>query len=181
MKFSESLLKDKELGGRVFESSIKKSEKLLSDIFGIDFERGVEEKNIISYKKDKDSYLYEVVFKFKEREIKADLTFEPENDIFSEVLKIFEYSEEIIEIQGNSFNEKVKNIISILEEKYGLDFVPLDPEQVDKNIKKISSDEEFSNWETKFTADHHESTFNAKLENDKLTIKEDKEHLFYLD
>lgn len=187
MKFSESLLKDSEIGCNIFDNSVNKAKVLLSEIFELDFINS--DKKIVSINENSDNYFFEVIFSIDDREIKALLNYEKINDdILSEVLIIKELHNFNIPIQINdndySFNNIINKAMDYLEEKYDIDFTPIDPEAKDKNIYKIVSDVKNNIWEVLFISSDYEAIFKAEYNNDKkpyLKILQNNNHIIYLD
>lgn len=188
MKLSESLLYEKEIGQKIFISRLNKAKRLLSEVFEINFD--IDDSKILN---TKETYLkYEILFKLKNRRLIAIFTFEKDyEDILKEVLKIQEKEVTCIPITiddgKNNFKDIIKKIMAKLEEKYDINFIPLDPEEDDKNIKKVISNEVEGLWEATFTSDNNESEFKVKyqqIDNNvepSFELTEYKQHLIYLD
>lgn len=184
MKFSESLLKEKDIGQRIFLNSLSKSKALLKDIFGLDFEK--DDPKILKLEEDSNEYKFKVSFLLNNREIKALFEFKKENEgIVSEVLKIHELdAEEIILTRYDNFKNVTNEIMDILEKKYELNFTPLDPGERDENIKLFSCNQKEQILRIVFTTDDNEAEFEVLYkfpDNKNLIISECKQHLIYIE
>lgn len=192
MKYSWGLLQDQEIGQRLFKNGMRKTYKLLVDVFDLDVNEDeiIQNQRVISCLKDPDTYQFEVVFMLSKRIIAIKYALDPvQEDIVQEVLKISEKVNTKFPLNEfhNSYKEAMAYAMTILETNYGLVFTPLDPDETDSNIKEIQDDLQ-STWQVVFTQDDFESTFKAVydyVEGDpsqsSLTITEDKLHFIYLD
>ncbi len=196
MKFSGSLLGNNDIGIKIFNNSIVKTKNLLKDVFGLDFDGA--DPNINKIDEDKENFRYGVVFTLNGREIAAEFTYEAEdfsNDIVTEMLCISEYTtEDILLPEAKSaggedkklFWENVKGIQDYLENRFELNYTPLDPEEKDKNIISAASDEERLTWVSIFTQDHQEGSFEVKYNfvaghEQKVKLVHHKQHKIFLD
>lgn len=72
-----------------------------------------------------------------------------------------------------------------MEEKYDINFTPLDPDEKDNNIKKVISTEADNRWIAIFITNDHESLFRAEyMVYDKqplLQITQFKTHVIYFE
>lgn len=185
MRFSKSLLQDKDIGKKIFNSSIEKTKQLLSDIFELDFT--VENSMIKEVIKDDYLYFFKMIFNFKNREISATLNYEPEEiDVVQETLNISEIVEEEIQIKDipNDYQKAINKVMDILEEKYEINFTPLNPSEIDNNIKNINN-QNFC-WEVIFIHNDHEGEFKAiythnEKEGSSLTVIEHKQHIIFFE
>lgn len=184
MKLSESLLKEKDFGQRIFKNSIDKTKKILANIFQLDFEN--QDTRILSILEDKEKFNWSVMFDIEGRKIIAYFNFEnKQDDILSEVLEITELEELNIHINvmGN-FQNTENSIMEILENKYDINFTPLDPDEVDPNIREINSNSQENKWEAYFTSPDHEAEFKAEYIHgiqDYIKISQYKKHKIYLE
>lgn len=187
MKFSKSLLQDQEIARRIFSNSIEKTKALLKDVFDLDFEN--KDTKIRELAQDDENNRFIVIFDLNGREITAELNFEPENDdILNETLKIHEFIEEdlILEDLPKNFKKAINKVMDLLEEKYDLNFIMLDPEEKDENIKNIKENTQETSWEVTFTHDDHEAEFKAIFlyredKGSSLTVKQHRKHVIYLE
>lgn len=186
MKLSESLLHEKEFGERIFKSSLDKAKTLLTEIFDLDFINN--DPKIINIIDEPENYKFEIIFDIRGRKITALFNFENDHDdILSEVLRIKETSVNDIFIldKAENFKDTVKNAMDYIEEKYDIDFTPLDPEEENKNIisTKYIKDE---SWLAIFNSDYYEAEFKAEYifipgSEAYLTITQCKNHIIYLE
>lgn len=183
MKFSKSLLEDKDIGKNIFNSSIGKTKELLSDVFGLDFKtKDPMIKEIII---DEDFYLFKVTFYLNNRVISASLNYQPEGkDVLRETLTISESVERNIEIKivESDYKKAINQIMDFLEEKYEINFISLDPDEIDNNIKIVEENREEKFLEVVFSNDSYESEFKARfIHNEEglssLSVIENKKHI----
>jgi hypothetical protein len=186
MKLSESLLYKSEFGAKIFNSSLDKAKNLLSDIFDLDFNN--PDPKIIQINDDSTEYKYELWFDINGRKITALFNFEKQHDdILSEVLRISETVVEFILIEDESkdYNNIVRKAMDYLENRYDIDFIPLDPEEENKNIIDVKFEKDES-WYAKFVSENHESVFIAEYvhktdEKASLKLTQFKHHIIYLE
>jgi len=163
MKFSIGLFYDSEIGKNIFTNEITKANKLLNEIFGLDFNQGIPGTNdaVIDY----DKKIYKIGFSFKNRYIRAQLVFmQVDVDVIQDALEIYEdariiYSE--YNLPGD-FYDAVDKVINILEDLYDLNFTPLDPNDKDINIIDIIKKEP-ELFEVVFTHDDFEGNYKATM------------------
>ncbi|MBU3173278.1 hypothetical protein [Clostridium estertheticum] len=187
MKLSKSLLDEKEIGQKIFKSGLNKAKNLLTDVFDLDFRNG--DSKIINIEDDSDNLKYEILFDMNGRKITALFTFEEyQDDILREVLIIRELVVVNIPVEEvpNDIDKTIIKIMEILEEKYGINFTPLDPENEDKNIKEINTNEKNDCLKVIFTSEDHEAKFKAEFKYKQgkmgfLKIEQHKEHLIYFE
>lgn len=182
MKLSVGLLKG-EIGKKIFNNSLNRAKKLIKEIYDIDLSNNSKGLEIYD-----EEFSYKTVFNKNNREITAVFKFEKdeENDeLLRETINIKEFEKTVISIDESlSFKDAVNRIMDVLEEKYDVTFVLLDPEEQTKNkyLKKV--EEKKDEWELVFVADHHEGTFKVKYnakEPGKVNIFEYKNHVIYLE
>jgi len=186
MKFSHSLLNTDDIGLKIFNNGVQKSKELLTEVFGLDFING--DSRIVGIVDDCKNYNFEVIFNLNGREITVDFIFETEKDIVIEVLRIREIEECSIEFNSISddFIVNINKVFDYLEDEFDLDFTPLDPIDIDTNIKEINKNQDEKTLKIIFTQDHHEGWFEAEykyIQDEKQIIKivQYKEHKIYLD
>lgn len=187
MIFSKSLLEDNDIGKRIIENSIEKSKSLLNEIFDLDCVNA--SSNIKELHQGENMNIFKVVFMFGDREINVTLEYEGcGEDLVKEVLIIRESSEEsiVLDVPGRDYKSACDAVMNYLEEKYQLDFTPLDPDEEDSNIASIRDDAEDMIYKVCFTHDDHEAIFTAALvykEDIKqiLKINQDKKHCIYFE
>lgn len=187
MKISESLLYENEFGGRIFNNSVEKAKKLLSNVFDLNFNE--LDPKIIKINDCSENYRYEVIFNINGREITAIFNFESENlenedRIVREVLRINELENCDIKInQDKDFKVSISEIIDSFEEKYDIIFTLLDPDEKNENIKEFKYDEKNKIFKLSFTTDYHEALFNIEyIESDKVVkVNKYNHHVIYLE
>jgi hypothetical protein len=196
MKFSGSLLENKDIGTRIFNNSVSKTKNLLKDIFGLNFE--VTDPNINSLIEDTENYRFETIFTLNSRKITAGLFYEVEdltNDIITETLTITEHANENVLLPGavkagteyrKLFWENVKRVQDYLEKRFELNYTPLDPEDKDENIISVAHDERNFTWKSVFKQDHQEGNFEVKYnfvagQDQYIAIVQNKQHKIFLD
>ena len=147
MKATKTILKDKEIGKKIYEKGLRQAKQLLNEIFSVNFD---SLENFKHYKEDSDAYSFEAVFDFNNREVRASFQFYPEdNDMLSEVLDIWTDSVEIkkpIFIFSNEYKERISQLMSFVEKNYDVNFTPLDPEEIDEQILYVKDNDDV--WET---------------------------------
>jgi hypothetical protein len=162
MQLSKSLLNDPNIGHLIFQNSLVQIKSLLSDIYGLNFNNS--DPNIIELTENKELNKFNAVFIHNGRNVTAALDFEEsQDDIVRGVIRIHDFDEEIISIPGQavSFNDVVAKIESILEERFALSFIHLDPDQKDVNIKDMIKNDQDETLEIAFTIEDQEATFKA--------------------
>lgn len=198
MKFSCSLLQTPDIGQRIFQNAIEKTQKVLFSIFALQFNEG--DPRIKEISEDETNHTYTAKFDYNGREIIAALTFEGDevmNDICIETLAIVEDDIKEIIFLGDQdgktelsrFRNNVLKIQEGLEAIYELSFLPLDPAEKDKNILDSIMDEKNPNgmtWSLKFKQQHHEGYFEIKYtyasgSDQKYTFMHFKRHVLYFD
>ncbi|MCT4584048.1 MAG: hypothetical protein N4A54_03900 [Peptostreptococcaceae bacterium] len=187
MKFSYSLLKNTDIRQKLYSNGVAKTKELLKDVFGLDFEK--EDPKIIDIKVQEKEFCFGVIFLLNGRKISAGYGLEKEKDnIVSEILLITETEEEkvIIKNISNKFEDNINKVQEYLEERYELNFTPLDPNEKDENIIEIINNKADLTWEVTFIQEHHESKFIARfmqIENTtyNMQITQLKKHKIYLD
>lgn len=138
VKFSRSLLSVGEVGDRVFNGSIDKAKELLSSIFGIDFECGGD--GIKDFSINYGTNVFTTVFEYLGRSITAKLSYIPVNDdIVQDILEIIEEPVTVLTKSklSDDFKKAVNTAMDILEEKFDINFTPMDLDEKDANIKEI--------------------------------------------
>lgn len=194
MKFSSSLLENKDISTKIFNNSIAKANLLLKDVFGLNFDGN--DLNIKKINEDADKFRYGVIFTLNGREITVSLTYNDEDnsDILTEVLSICEsISENFIAFASiknvkeadSQFFDNVKEVQNYLEEKFDLNFTPLDPDDKDINIVSIELKEDNFTMNSIFKQEHHEGTFEVKYkfvpgQKQIVTLIQHKQHKIYL-
>jgi hypothetical protein len=188
MKFSENLIYESHFGSKIFNKYVDNIKGLLSEIFEIDFSN--LDSNKICENLNLTDYIYEVKFHLEDRNIDIHSAFSFEKDkkdLLSGVLKINEISIDkwIIECDSNNYNNIINAIMTYLEEKYDIDFTPLNLDEENKNIKNVEVNQDES-WASNFTSNNHESEFFAEFHYDTgkehvLKITQIKAHAVYLD
>lgn len=164
MKFSIGLLHDKDIGEKIFHKGVAKSNKLLKDIFDLNFNDDVPD--LEDFTLDYEKRVYKLSFHFKERYIKALLTYVPVDvDVIQDVLEIYEEDKTAYfkDLDVYDYYNAVETAIEILENKYKLNFTPLDPEERDINILDLKSNEP-DLFEVAFTQDDYEGTYKASVD-----------------
>lgn len=185
MKFSKSLLADSDIGNKVFSNSIIKAQTLLTDIFDLSFNGS--DPRIKTYELNDDTMSFTISFTMNDRLINAELCYEDiQTDLFHEVLNICEDVTEHIELTDipKDYNNAVSKVMDILESKYELVFTPLDPNDVDNNIKYISGRPENDKLEIVFTHEDHEALFTATFlfsDEPMLSVVQAKKHSIFLE
>lgn len=186
MKFSKSLINDKEFGHKFFNSRLNKAQSLLTDVFELDF-TGNDSK-VIDELKIPEQFKYSIKFKFNGRELTAKFQFVYcLEDLFTETFEIKEIA--VIKVPlvapANDFKSVVNEILEILEEKYDINFTPLDPDEEDTNIKKVILREADTRWVATFITNDHEAVFKAEYtlidKQPLLRITQYKTHIIYFE
>lgn len=160
MRFSKSLIEDKSIRDKLFLQGIKKSNEVLEDIFGIDFTE--DDPRVTDKYSNEDMFYYGFRLELNGRKLNVEYKLNKnEEDLLAEVLEISEVETENIEIicdkpDENNFNYVVSRLQEQLEDKYGIYFQPLDPEDRDERIKEIVLDEKYGVWQVKFTEEFKE-------------------------
>lgn len=169
MKFSGSLLEDKDIGIKIFNNSLNKCKTLLKDIFGLNFEG--EDPNIINVNEDTKNYNFSVVFNINNREIIANFNYEAEessNNMVIEILNIKEPCIEIVELLSpetkgmddkENFFSNLNKVQDYLERNFEINFTPLDPDEKDENINSVNLDEKSLSWNARLTQDYNEGYY----------------------
>jgi hypothetical protein len=196
MKFSGSLLENKDIATRIFSNSVSKTKSILKDIFGLNFEGS--DPMIKAVTEEVESFKFDVVFTLNEREITADFKYEVEDlagDIVTEILTISESTSERIkmaDIRADTKDGKqlywkyVNGLQDYLESKFELNFTPLDPEEKDSNIISINPDEDNLSWICAFNQEHQEGRYEATFQltpgkDQYMLLTQRKKHMIYLD
>lgn len=187
MKFSKALLLDGDIGTKLFSNSVSKSKDLLNDIFGLCF--AGDDPNIHKIVLDDSKRIFLVKFSLGDRIITAELCYKVfQGDMLQEVLIIKENATIIHALSDlpNDFGQAISKVMDILEFEYDLEFTPLDPNDVDSNIKDVTIQQctESENLKIVFTHEEHEAIFTAKFlfsEDSKLTVLQAKKHLIFLE
>lgn len=186
MRFSKGLLKDQIIMKGLFDRSIEKTKKFLLEIFELYV--NLPDRRIENITKDDELYSYKVKFNFKERNLMAELTFEPdEKGYVQEVLNIHEFKDnELFFLVPKNYEEATNAVLKHLEKKYSLNFTPLDPEDKDENIKQFIENDEKQSVEAIFTNEDYEEEIKVSFIYDEnnpssVTIKEYRQYKIYLD
>lgn len=185
MKFSRSLLAVDGAGERIFNGSVDKAKALLKSIFDIDFNCvGTEIKDFsVNY----GTNVFTTVFEYLGRTITAKLSYvSVQDDIIQDILEISEEPVSVLVENGisNDLKTSVNKALDILEERYNLNFTPLDPDDKDNNIKNIINPDSES-MTIRFTQDDHEGEYTASIFIHEglynLSVISEIKHLIYLD
>lgn len=150
MKFSTSLLSDVGIRKKLFTSGVEKSKELLALIFGLDFN---SDNNILTINEQAELFTYTVSFLYHGRTLTASYGLETKEDnLETEVLSVAETDKEYVRLDKatESFSKNVNLIIEYLENRFELNFTPLDPAEDDKNILEINFDEKEQIWQVTF-------------------------------
>lgn len=182
MRFSRSLLENEDIKRNIYQKGVSKSKKVLTDIFGLDFES--KNANIVNSDENESKLNLDISFIFNDRKIAAKYYFdEDKDDMLNEILLITENEKEAIQLDNVSedFISNINKIQDILEEKYELNFTPLDPEEEDMNIIAIESTS--NSWKVIFNQDFHEGKIIASYKEGDHVIQIDilREHRIYID
>lgn len=187
MKYSKALLKDNDIGMKLYDNSVAKSKELLSDIFGLTFVP--QDERIVRISENPETKVFEVEFKLSDRTIFATQSYESDaEDLVQEILNISESVVEdipLVDIPSN-YDQALHRVMDILEQKYDLNFTPLDPHDTDKNIKMVQSQLDEHAMAVIFVCEDQEALFTATfifVDNgaSSLSVKQDKQHTIYLD
>jgi hypothetical protein len=187
MKYSRALLDTAEIGSKLYSNSVSKTKELLTDIFGLSFDP--DDDRILSFSNNPDTMVFEVKFRLNERTIYATHSYEKcGDDLVQEVVVITESVTEDLPLPDlpTDYKKAIDHVMDLLEEKYDLDFTPLDPLEEDENISIINNDPSDGRMEVVFKHEDHEAVFTAVfrfMENGSsdLTVKQNKRHVIYLD
>lgn len=191
MKFNDSILNNADIGQIFFLSSINKANQLLTDVFGLNFYDN--DPSIIGINADKDQYRYEVVFNYNGGKIQSVLNYDKTgDDNLQELLYISEHDERIdsetiyFPDDIRTFNDAINKCMAYLEDKYNINFTPLDPGEADENITSVNFNENEETWEAAFIDNNQEAEIKAQYKKDKdgisaLNISRFRKHVIYLD
>lgn len=187
MKYSKALLKDNEIGQKLYGNSVIKVKELLSDIFGLSFES--DDPRIKRISENAMTKVFEVEFNIGDRTIFATQSYESvQDDLVQELLIISESVVEDIPLVDIpvDYQQAVNSVLNLLESKYELNFTPLDSMEEDGNVKMVHNQPDEHTMEVIFTHEDHEALFKAVLlfvDNGKssLTVQQNKHHSIYLD
>lgn len=180
MKCSWSLLRDPDLGERIFSSGVKKSKLLLIDVFGVDFEG---QTDMVSEIEEPLKLQYEAVFLFKGRTITASLNYDVKGDFAHEILSIHESitAEHTLNTIPKSHEEGISMVMDILESEYGVNLSPLDLSENEGVVSDMDKSEH--SWSVSFIQDTLEATCQViyPLGDSNFTVKKNSNHTIYLD
>lgn len=208
MKFSKTLLDNDEIRKRVFENGIDKANELLEYIFGADVCNSINEiinendkefYDDVSFIVDTDSNIminkqtlimqYGISFNYNNRDINFIYSIcesDKDEDLLEEIINIREFNvkEEKIEIMNKKdFYKAIEEVENFLEERFDLNFTPLNLDIRDENIFDITIDEECNEWRVTFKQDDFEGEYISifNLDDNSLKLIEIKDHKVYLD
>lgn len=191
MRFSKSILFDKSIGTNLFNGMVDKTNKFIKDVYDIDVNSN--DARIRSINADDNNYRYGMIINYGERNIGIGCSFEKEenrDDTFSEVLHIVEVYNESVSIPESkckdSYNKLVDSTQTYLENRYGLNFTPIDPETNDPNIIDVEENENQYIWKALFAQAHHEGRYEVQMSGDPkvgacIKVIANKRHKIYLD
>lgn len=188
MKFSKTLLENKEIKERIFENGVEKANELIEYIFGS--EALLSLQNVIKDDKNEDLFImkYGANFNYNDRDIYFLYVIcecEEDTSLLEEVINIMEFNTKQIKlnISSDSFKNSISEIKNYLEKQYKLDFTPLNLDIKDKNILDVNVDEEAKEWITVFNQEDFEGKYIAtfSFKDSILEIKKIKEHKVILD
>lgn len=166
MRFSKNLLDDNEIRDRLFQSSVQKTNNFIREIFQVDVE---SDANLIKGNKiiDRNNYKYGLVIAKDGRSIGIGCCLEEvENDMYAEVINIFEVLIDNLPLpdqEDMSYNEMCDYAQTYLEDKYDLNFTPIDPENNDANILSIEEDPDKFLWKALFVQPYHDGQHLAQI------------------
>jgi len=188
VKYNKSLFEQKECREEIFKVSTSRAKCFLTDIFNLNFK--VDDTKIINICDNIDNLTFEVFLNINGRNISALFFYENNPaDKFREALIMSEIEIKIIPIITNSsdnFKNITNKITNFLESFYDITFTPLDPQDIDSNIKSEKCDEAAGHWKAEFTTNDHEAVFTAEYEHSLelqncLKVTQFKKHIIYFD
>ncbi len=191
MKFSKDLLDDVEVKSRMFDSTVQKTNNFVKDIYLIDADKGdhrIKSNKVI----DLENYRYGLVISIGNRNIGIGCNLEgvdDTNNMVTEVINIFEAQIDKVTIPNAGkmfYNELLDYAQTYLEDKYGLNFTPIDPDDKDSNILSIEEDPVTFYWKALFVQPYHDGHYVSKInvtERDQVTLETviNKRHKVYLE
>ncbi len=181
MKYSTSLVKNEDVAIKLLAEVFNKGKSLISDIYGVELNDPILSDFEIDTKVDRYCY---TIMPIKDISVKFQLK-KGDSSLLNEVITINEVVNEFIVFEDfNNNRDAMYGVIDYLEKTYDLDFTPLNPENPDKKIKRIES--ENSHLRVIFSQNELESDFKAVFvcedgKNCSLEIEENKNHSIYLD
>lgn len=187
MKYSKSVLLEGDFQKKIFEKGVEKCKEFLTDIFGVDFNENDEK--ITNVLEDFENKTFEVWLCLGKRTIFVSFAYEEDDDDFiQEILTIEETNSENVSVNNipSDYTKAVNHVMDLLEEKYELEFTPLDQSEKDENIKTVYNQPNENIMEVIFTHEDHEATFKAVFRfvgsgESSLNVEQFKKHIIYLD